>query len=76
MEINGKIDEIEMMICQNELTKEQVFTRMKSVVQQLQNTSSNSDYVKCAEAICSLDMLVGVIYKQKVIETILRMHFA
>ena len=39
-------------------------------------TSSNSDFAKCSGAICSLDMLDGVINKKGVIESILRKHFA
>jgi hypothetical protein len=47
MTINENVDEIEILICSNEITKEQVFTRMKYFVQQLQNTSSISENKPC-----------------------------
>ena len=44
MTINEKVDEIEQQICCHEISKEQVFTKMKYFIQQLQNTSSNKKY--------------------------------
>ena len=37
------LDEIEYQICNQQLTKEQVFTKMKNIIQMLER-SNNSDY--------------------------------
>jgi hypothetical protein len=52
MIIDERVDEIERMICSNEITKEQVFTKMKYFIQQLQKTAHSSDYAKCKSVIC------------------------
>jgi len=44
MTINEQVDKIEQQICCHEITKEQVFTKMKYFIQQLKNTSSSIDH--------------------------------
>lgn len=48
---------------------------IRSFIAKIQNSSHNSDYAKCAEAIMSLDLVDAVINKKGVLISILKQHF-